>query len=59
LALVTVEKMLVRLANQERPLMVGYDHLQSRWVFRIEGKEIAGSVLKEVVREAHREFHGT
>jgi hypothetical protein len=56
---VTVEKMLVRLANQERPLMVGYDHLQSRWVFRMEGKEIAGSVLKEVVREAHREFHGT
>lgn len=52
-----VEKALVSLSNQGKPLMLGYDHLQSRWVFRMEAREIAGAVLKEVVREAHKEFH--
>lgn len=52
-----VEKALVSLSNQGKPLMLGYDHLQSRWVFRMESREIKGSVLKEVVREAHAEFH--
>ena len=52
-----VEKVLVSLSNQGKPLMLGYDHLQSRWVFRMDGKEVAGSVLKEVIREAHADLH--
>jgi hypothetical protein len=52
-----VANALVSLSNQGKPLMLGYDHLQSRWVFRMEGKEIKGPILKEVVREAHRDLH--
>lgn len=58
----TVERMLVEIANLGRPVMLAYSPIRGTWTLHIASVNAPAAAmssdnLKEVVREAHREFH--
>ena len=60
----TVEKMMVQIGNLDKPFMVGYEPVHGTWTIQAARAAapvlvMSGSVLKEVIREAHRDLHAT
>ena len=56
--------MMVQIGNLDKPFMVGYEPVHGTWTIQAARAAapvlvMSGSVLKEVIREAHRDLHAT